>query len=92
MKKLFDTYIKNNLGLINLFGKAIGSLEKCNQLDSENVAVDFELSKNYLLLKKYFEAEIFIDKALEKEPNNKYLILHKNHNKYNDIKFFTSIV
>ncbi|WP_090223706.1 tetratricopeptide repeat protein [Lutibacter maritimus] len=62
---------------INNFSKAIVSLEKCNQLDSESLAVDFEFSKNYLFLKKYFEAEIFIDKALQKEPNNKYLILHK---------------
>ena len=62
---------------INNFSKAIVSLEKCNQLDSVNVAVDFELSKNYLLSKKYFEAEIFIDKALQKEPDNKFLKLHK---------------
>ncbi|MBI9040816.1 hypothetical protein [Lutibacter sp.] len=62
---------------INNFSKAIESLEKCKQLDTANVAVDFELSKNYLLIKKYFEAAIFIDKALQKEPDNKYLLLHK---------------
>lgn len=59
------------------YSKAIENLENCNQLDSLNVAVAFELSKNYLHLKKYFEAEIFIDKALNKSPLNEHLILHK---------------
>lgn len=62
---------------INNFSKAIESLEKCNQLNADNVAVDFEFSKNYLLSKKYLEAEVFIDKALQKEPDNKFLKLHK---------------
>ena len=64
---LKQTAIKN-------YGKAIEQLEKCNQLDSNSVAVDFEFSKNYLLLKKYFEADIFIEKALEIEPQNMHLL------------------
>ena len=67
---LKQTAIKN-------YGKAIEQLEKCNQLDSNSVAVDFEFSKNYLLLKKYFEADIFIEKALEIEPQNMHLLSHK---------------
>jgi tetratricopeptide (TPR) repeat protein len=62
---------------INNYSKAIENLEKCYEIDSANKAVFFELSKNYLELKKYFEAELFVDKALEKEPNNKYLLTHK---------------
>lgn len=59
------------------YGKAIESLEQCYQLDSTSLAVEFEFSKNYLALKNYFEAEIFIDKALEQEPENEYLLAHK---------------
>jgi len=61
----------------NNYTKAIESLENCYQIDSVNLAVEFELSKNYLSLKKYFEAQIFIDNALEKEPENRYLLKHK---------------
>jgi len=67
---LKHTAIKN-------YGKAIEQLEKCNQLDSSSVAVNFEFSKNYLFLKKYFEAGIFIEKALEIEPQNRHLLSHK---------------
>lgn len=62
---------------INNYTKAIESLEKCYELDSTNLAVEFELSKNYLLLKKYFEAELFIDQAIKKEPENINLLGHK---------------
>ena len=75
----FQTYFFEALKqtAIKNYGKAIEQLEKCNQLDSINVAVNFEFSKNYLLLKKYFEADIFIGYALEKEPQNIYLLSHK---------------
>ena len=62
---------------IKNYSKAIESLEKCYEIDSLNLAVEFELSKNKLLLKNYFEAELFINKALIKEPNNSYLLRHK---------------
>jgi len=62
---------------IKNYSKAIESLEKCYEIDSLNLAVEFELSKNKLLLKNYFEAELFINKALIKEPNNSYLLQHK---------------
>lgn len=75
----FQTYFFEALKqtAIKNYGKAIEQLEKCNQLDSSSVAVNFEFSKNYLLLKKYFEASIFIENALEKEPQNIYLLSHK---------------
>lgn len=62
---------------INNYSKAIESLELCMAIDASNKAVEFEFSKNYLQLKKYFEAEIFIDKALLKDVNNVYLLKHK---------------
>jgi len=62
---------------INNFGKAIENLEQCYQIDSTSLAVEFEFSKNYLSLKNYFEAEIFINKALEKDAENVHLLNHK---------------
>lgn len=62
---------------IKNYGKAIESLELCNEIDSLNVAVLFEFSKNHLALNNYFEAELFIDKALSKEPENRHLSQHK---------------
>ena len=62
---------------INNFSKAIESLENCYAIDSTSKAVEFEFSKNYLLLKRYIEAEIFIDKALLKDPKNVYLLMQK---------------
>jgi len=62
---------------INNFSKAIENLEQCYQIDSTSLAVEFEFSKNYLSLKNHFEAEIFINKALEKEPKNVHLLKHK---------------
>lgn len=62
---------------IKNYGKAIESLELCNEIDAANVSVLFEFSKNHLELNNYFEAEQFIDKALQHEPENKYLLQHK---------------
>lgn len=62
---------------IKNYGKAIESLELCNEIDAANVAVFFEFSKNHLELNNYFEAELFIDKALQQEPENRYLLHHK---------------
>lgn len=61
----------------NNYSKAIENLEKCAAIDAVNLAVDFEFSKNYLLLKKYYEAEVFIDNALAKDSENRYLLKHK---------------
>jgi tetratricopeptide (TPR) repeat protein len=78
-KLKFQTYFFEALKqkAIKNYSKAIVSLEKCYEIDSLNTAVHFELSKNKLLLNYYFEAELFIDKALVKEPNNIYLLQHK---------------
>ena len=75
----FQSYFFEALKQIAIknYSKAIVSLEKCYELDSTSLAIEFEFSKNYFLLKKYNEAQIFIDKALEKEPDNIYLLRHK---------------
>ena len=75
----FQTYFFEALKhkAIKNYSKAVESLEKCYEIDSLNTAVNFELSKNKLLLNYYFEADLFIDKALIKEPNNRYLLQHK---------------
>jgi tetratricopeptide (TPR) repeat protein len=62
---------------INNYKKAIENLEMCNSIEANNTAVEFEFAKNYLALKNYYEAEIFIDKALKKEPENVYLLQFK---------------
>jgi tetratricopeptide (TPR) repeat protein len=62
---------------IKNYSRAIEKLENCYQLDSSNTAVQFELAKNYFLLKRNFEAIVFINKALYKKPNNIYLLQQK---------------
>lgn len=62
---------------IKNYGKAIESLELCNEIDPLNVSVLFEFSKNHLELNNYFEANLFIDKALSLDPENTYLLHHK---------------
>ena len=61
---------------IENYDKAIYALEACYNIDKESVAVLFELSKNYVLLLKYTEAEYYILKALEFQPTNIYLLEH----------------
>ena len=62
---------------IKNYGKAIENLEKCYQIDSANTAVEFELSKNYLLQENYMVAQVFIDRALKRQPHNLHLLKHK---------------
>ena len=62
---------------INNYGKAIENLEQCNAINANDKAVEFELSKNYFLLKKYLEAHSFIDSAIEKDTVNIFLLKHK---------------
>lgn len=66
---------------IGNYDKAVYALEACNNIDKKNIAVLFELSKNYALLFKYSEAEYYILKGLEIEPVNLYLLRH-----YKEIK------
>jgi len=61
---------------IENYDKALSALEKCQNIQPDNFAVNFELSKNYYALEKYFEAIAYAQKALEKEPENLFLLTH----------------
>lgn len=56
--------------------KAIENLESCHQILTDNVAVFFEFSKNYLLLQKTQLAKEYIDRALLQEPANIWMLKH----------------
>lgn len=62
---------------IKNYSKAIENLEKCYEIKEQDMAVEFEFSKNYLFLNQFFEAELFINKALETAPSNQFLLQHK---------------
>lgn len=62
---------------IKNYTNAIKNLELCEDIKSNNKAVAFEFSKNYFHLEKYFEAELFIEKALKNDPGNIHLLKHK---------------
>ena len=56
--------------------KAIENLESCNEILEENEVVFFEFSKNYLELNNPFLAKEYINRALEKDPNNIWMLKH----------------
>jgi len=86
----FQTFFFESLQqkAIGNYDKAIYALEACNNMDKENVAVLFELSKNYYFLFKYTEAEYYVLKGLEIEATNLYLLRHLKEikAKQNDFK------
>lgn len=55
---------------------AIENLEKCNELQPKDVSVLFELSKNYLMLKRFFEAQEYAKQALAIDPENYWVLKH----------------
>lgn len=59
---------------IENYEKAIEQLLKCKKIDANNSVVDFEIGKNYLLLKDYGAAETNILRALEKDPDNEWYL------------------
>ncbi len=71
---------------INNYQNAIENLEECDRLKPNNKAVLFELSKNYLALKKLAEAIDFGEKALTLDTENHWILKHlvktykKNYN------------
>lgn len=67
---------------------AIENLEKCNQLKPNDVSVLFELSKNYLMLKQFFEAEQYALQAIKLDPSNYWILSHlsKTYIASNNIK------
>ncbi|MDH3321646.1 MAG: hypothetical protein OEM04_01590, partial [Flavobacteriaceae bacterium] len=73
---------------IENYDKAIYALEACKNIDDKSTAVFFELSKNYVFLLKFTEAEYYILKALEIETDNIYMLRHLKEikTKQNDFK------
>ncbi len=74
----FQDHFFNALAQKSIFNyrAAIRDLEKCNELKPKDASVLFELSKNYLFLKKFFEAETYASQALLIKPNNYWILEH----------------
>jgi len=70
------------------FDKAIIALENCQNIKNDNKAVQFEFGKNYFELGSYMEAEAYTRKALDKDPENLYImiLLKDIYNKQNNYK------
>lgn len=68
-KALSEKSIKN-------YQKAIENLEACNEILPQNISVFFEFSKNYLLLNKPQEAKEYIQRAIQQEPENIWMLEH----------------
>ena len=60
---------------IGNYTRAIIELEKCQQLYADDLAVDFEFSKNYLALNKLLEAQLYIEKSLTEDPKNIWFLV-----------------
>ncbi len=73
---------------IGSFDKAIIALENCQNIKTDDKAVNFEFGKNYYELKKYFEAETFTKKALDQDIDNLFiqLLLRNIYNAQNNYK------
>ena len=61
---------------IRNYQKAIENLESCHQILPNDAAVFFEFSKNYFALHQIQLAKEYIDRALEKDPNNHWMLQH----------------
>ncbi|MGK0454018.1 MAG: putative Zn-dependent protease [Paraglaciecola sp.] len=65
-----------SLKSIGNYQKAIENLENCNQLLINDVAVFFEFSKNYLFLNNVLLAKEYVNRALEKDAGNIWMLKH----------------
>lgn len=91
-QKFFFTALQQKA--IGNYDKALEALELCQNIRNDDLAVIFEFSKNYFAQEKYFEAITFAEKALEKQPNDVYLLEHlkdihiqqKDYNKALDLQ------
>lgn len=61
---------------IGNYQKALENLENCNQLLENDVAVFFEFSKNHLLLKNSLLAKEYIERALQQDVDNVWMLKH----------------
>lgn len=84
-KALSEKSIKN-------YQKAIENLNVCNEILPNNVSVYFEFSKNYLFLNKTKEAKEYIEKALEKDSDNLWMLEHLVSIYKKDVNYTDAIV
>ena len=61
---------------IGNYDKALEALDKCQKIRKDDLAIIFELSKNYFAQEKFFEAIIYAERALEQKPLDVYLLEH----------------
>lgn len=61
---------------IENYQKAIENLESCNQILENQIAVFFEFSKNYYELNNIVLAKEYVQRALQKEPENLWMLKH----------------
>ena len=85
----FQTYFFKALSekAIGNYKKAISNLESCNQILQNETAVFFEFSKNYLELNNTLLAKEYINRALENDPENLWMLKHlvKIHQRDNNL-------
>lgn len=60
---------------IENYDRAINSLQQALQIKADEAMLYHEIGKNYFFQKKYFEAEDYIKKAIEKDNKNKWFYL-----------------
>jgi len=72
-QELFYESLKQK-GIEN-YDRAINSLQQALHLKPEEATIYHEIGKNYLLNKKYSQAEEYIQKAIEKDKQNKWFYL-----------------
>ena len=60
---------------IENYDRAVNSLQQAVQLKPDEAMLYHEIGRNYFFQKKYFEAEDYIKKAIEKDDKNKYFYL-----------------
>lgn len=61
---------------IENYQKAIENLESCNQIIENQVAVFFEFSKNYFALNNTILAKEYVQRALQNDPENYWMLKH----------------
>jgi len=59
---------------IKNYNKALENLAHCQQIYPDNTAMLFEIAKNHFVLKQYIEAHHYCNLALQKEPDNFWIL------------------
>src|SRR5690554_754923 len=72
-QELFYESLKQK-GIEN-YDRAVNSLQQALQLKPDEAMLYHEIGKNYLFQKKYYEAEDYIKRAIEKDKTNKWFYL-----------------